>query len=134
MRDTLARLYAQAVADPQRNAFLNRQRADALEAMVTMQAAGGADAMQGRFMVAQERLLAGQTREAITALETLRRAANIALDARFPQNRPFYDLLAIGYFRLGEQENCSMDPAARLTVIATANLAATSSRRLRTNG
>ncbi len=115
MADTLASVYARALADPQRNPFLNVKRAEALASLAANQ--GGPDGLQGQFLLAQEQLLAGQTREAIAGLEDLLRAARIPLDPAHPQNKPFFDLLAIGYLRLAEQENCFLDPAANMCIM-----------------
>src|SRR4051812_45710367 len=69
MADTLARIQRDALTDPRANPFLNRARAAALQQMVASQA--GSDALQGHFLVAQEQLLAGETRAAIAELEAL---------------------------------------------------------------
>jgi hypothetical protein len=116
MADTLARIYAEALADPVRNAFLNGPRADALQSLVAANAAGP-DALQGHYMLAQERLLAGRTREAIAGLEGLIPAGRLLLDARAPQNKPFFDLLGVAYLRLGEEENCLLEPAANMCIL-----------------
>src|SRR3954471_15631442 len=68
MADTLSVLYRQAIADPRGNMFLNRERADAIQTMLVSQS--GNEALNIRYLVAQERLMAGQTREAITQLES----------------------------------------------------------------
>jgi hypothetical protein len=115
MADTLASLNAQALADPMRNPFLNRARADALTRNLATQA--GNAAFQNRFLTAQERLLGGQTREAITELELLRKAAGLTLDVKSLRNKPFFDLLGIAYLRLGEQENCATNSARNVCII-----------------
>lgn len=115
MADTLARMYAQALVDPRRNAFLNGERATALRAVVARES--GPAALQMRFLLGQELLLAGQTREAIAELEGVLRSADLTLDAKSPQNKPFFDLLAIAYLRLGEQENCNLNPSANMCIL-----------------
>src|SRR6266550_1641816 len=62
MADTLAVLYAQALANPESNRFLNRERADRLQAELAKHT--GTDAVISRYQLAEERLKAGQTREA----------------------------------------------------------------------
>src|SRR5437762_10614109 len=71
MADTLAVLYAQALANPESNRFLNRERADRLQAELAKHT--GTDAVISRYQLAEERLKAGQTREAIGELEGLMR-------------------------------------------------------------
>ncbi len=111
MADTLSAIYARAAADPVRNTFLNSERVRALQVML---ASKGGDQPQGRFLLAQEKLLSGDTRNAITELESLRSTAKITL---IPQNKAFFDLLGVAYLRLAEQENCAMDPAANMCII-----------------
>src|SRR4051812_34367438 len=60
MADTLKALNAQALTNPLGNPFLSRQRADAIQSTITF--ASGSRDLENRFRVAQERLLAGQTR------------------------------------------------------------------------
>src|SRR5207247_2452522 len=72
---------------------------------------------QDRFNLAQERLLAGQTREAIADLESVQLAMRLTVDPRLPQNKPFFDLLAIAYLRLGEQENCNLNPNTSVCIL-----------------
>src|SRR2546427_10169628 len=67
MVDTLAALYRNALAQYQRYPYLNRRRADAIEEMIKRQS--GVEALRNLYFLAQERLRAGQTREAIAALE-----------------------------------------------------------------
>ena len=116
MADTLAFLYAQAIAQPERYEFLNRERAAALRTRV-FQAGGSRDVLQDRFALARELLLAGQTREAIAELESLQRVPGLALDVRIPQNKQFFDLLGIAYLRLGEQENCNLNPNTSVCIL-----------------
>lgn len=115
MADTLAALYARAVAAPRDYPFLNRIRADSIEAVLATQ--DGMQAVNTRFALAQERLYAGQTRAAIAELERVLREAGAALDERNPANKPFYDLLAIAWLRLGEQDNCLLNPGAGVCIL-----------------
>ena len=115
MADTLAKLYARARAQPERYEFMNRQRADALQASFFQQAGGVA--LRDRFEFARQLLLAGQTREAIAEMENIRRTTGLSPDARFPQFKPFFDLLGIAYLRLGEQENCNLNPNTSVCIL-----------------
>jgi hypothetical protein len=115
MADTLAKLYARASAQPERYEFMNRQRADALQASFFQQA--GSVALRDRFEFARQLLLAGQTREAIAEMENIRRTIGLRPDARFPQFKPFFDLLGIAYLRLGEQENCNLNPNTSVCIL-----------------
>lgn len=116
MADTLAFLYAQAVAQPERYEFLNRDRVAMMQARIVFQQRNR-PTLQDRYMLARERLLAGQTREAIAELESLRRASGLTIDAQLPQNKAFFDLLGIAYLRLGEQENCNLNPNTSVCVL-----------------
>jgi hypothetical protein len=115
MSDTLASIYARSVADPATNAFLNRERAAALRAELSKQV--GLGEMQSRFLLAQEQLLAGDTRGAIAGLDSLRTLASLKVDANAPRNKSFFDLLAIAYLRLGEQENCALNMSASICIL-----------------
>jgi tetratricopeptide (TPR) repeat protein len=113
MADTLAVLYRQALVNPEMNPFLNRERADAVQAMLARQS--GFQALNTRHRLADERLRAGQTREAIAELESLIRDAGLSADSI--TKKPIFDLLAIAYLRLGEQENCLDNPAANVCIL-----------------
>jgi hypothetical protein len=115
MADTLAAVVARALADPDRYPFLNRARADSLAAGLGR--LSGAEAINTRFLLAQERLYAGQTREAIAELERIQGEAGQALDRGNPANKPFYDLLAVAWLRLGEQDNCQVNPSASVCIL-----------------
>ena len=115
MVDTLAALYAEAIANPAANPFLSRERADAIQAVIGGQT--GVEALNSRYMLAQERLVAGQTREAIAELETLVRVAGLSADKMTPQGKLAFDLIALAYLRLGEQENCLGSPAANVCIL-----------------
>jgi len=115
MADTLASINARARANPLANPFLSRERADTLQGQLAGQT--GAKALNTRYQIAQERLVAGQTREAITALKSLMKDAELSSDRMTPQTKPFFDLLALAYLRLGEQENCIDNPAANVCIL-----------------
>jgi hypothetical protein len=121
MADTLAVIYAQAVANPESNRFLNRERADRLQTELAKH--GGGNTVASRYGLAEERLKAGQTREAIAELEGLMRDAGLSADSGRSANsitigqKPIFDLLAISYLRLGEQENCLGNPAANVCIL-----------------
>jgi hypothetical protein len=121
MADTLAFINAQARAHPQSNPFLNRERADAVQAASALQI--GAESWNSRHQLAEERLRAGQTMEAITELEGLMRDAGlspnggVSADTIAPKKKAVFDLLAIAYLRLGEQENCLGNPASNVCIL-----------------
>ena len=115
MRDTLAALYARAIANPMTNPFLNRERV----AVITRELAerqGGA-AMEARYRLAEEQLKAGRTQDAIDGLERLIKDAGISWDSIAPHQKPFFDLVAIAYMRLGEQQNCLDNQAANICIL-----------------
>lgn len=115
MADTLSVINAQSLANPEGNIFLNRERADELQALIA--GLSGTDALNKRHWMAEERLKAGQTREAITELEKLLKDAGVSGDSITPQLKPVFDLAAIAYLRLGEQENCLSNPAANVCIL-----------------
>lgn len=115
MVKTLAKLNAQALADPMRNPFLNRRRADLLQAKVAHQT--GAIAIENLYLLAEERVRAGQPREAIAEIERLLEMARVPRDRITPENKFVFDLLAIAYLRVGEQENCRDHPAAEVCIL-----------------
>jgi ASPIC/UnbV protein/VCBS repeat protein len=115
MADTLAAINAKNVAYPEGNIFLNRERADELQTLIA--GLSGTEALNKRHWMAEERLKAGQTREAIDELEKLLKDAGVSRDTITPQLKPVFDLLAIAYLRLGEQENCLTNPAANVCIL-----------------
>ena len=114
MADTLQSLYAAAVANPGGYEFLNRERADALFAGV--QESGGRD-RRDVFALARELLLAGRTEDAIAVLRRLVSSSGMLLTRRHPEFKPVYDLLGIAYLRLGEQQNCNLNPNTSVCII-----------------
>ncbi|HET9275863.1 MAG TPA: CRTAC1 family protein [Gemmatimonadales bacterium] len=115
MADTLAAIYARSLADPMSNRFLNRARADSIQASLARKS--GVEAMNLRYRLALERLQAGQTREAIAGFESLIRAMGVPPDSIPERHKPLFDLLALSYLRLGEQENCVANPSATRCIL-----------------
>lgn len=115
MADSLAAHVELARRSPQGYPFENRFRADSLMALLATQS--GMAAVNLRFAVAQELLYAGQTREALAELQRVRDDAGPALDPANPANKPFYDLVAVAWLRLGEQENCLLNPSAGVCIL-----------------
>jgi hypothetical protein len=115
MADTLAAVYVRALANPLKNPFLSRERAEALQALLARQS--GAEALNTRFLIAQERLGAGETREAITAIQSLMHDAGVDDDHMTAETKPLFEYLALAYLRLGEQENCLGNPAASVCIL-----------------
>jgi hypothetical protein len=115
MRGELRRIYDQALADVRRNPYLNRRRADMLQAIIARQS--GREALGNRYLLALERLRAGQTREALAELDTLVQAAGLSRAEITPENRPVFDLFAAAYLRLAEQENCLDNPSADVCIL-----------------
>ena len=115
MADTLAAIYAQALRSSEPNIFLNRERVIAIKARLALQSGG--EALNSRHWIAEELLRAGQTREAIAELESVMRDGRLTGDTITPQTKPVFDLLALAYLRLGEQENCLDNPAANVCIL-----------------
>lgn len=114
MVDTLAAAYAAAVVNPGMNSFLNRERAAFLR--VDLDARGLGD-YQLRYLLASEVLSAGETRQAISMMESLILDASLTPERLTWGTKSLYDMLAIGWMRLGEQENCSLNPSASVCLL-----------------
>lgn len=104
MVDTLAALYRNALADPARFPYLNLRRAELMQAELAGMTPN--QALQSRYYLAAELINGGETRKGIAEIEGLMREAGISPDSITPVTKPLFDLLAIAYLRLGEQENC----------------------------
>ncbi len=116
--DTLAVLYHQALADPSRFPYLNRERAEAMRR--DMPRIPLHQLAQYRYYLAQELLAGGQTHDAIAEVRDLMKALGIAADSITAQTKPLFDLLGIAYLRLAEQENCLDNPAANVCILPLA--------------
>ena len=124
MADTLAFLVRQSRARPMDNPFLNRERAASIGALLVYQS--GSRALNDRHRMADELLRAGKSREAIAMLEAVMRDAGMSLDTAAhiePTKKQLFDLLAIAWLRLGEQENCLDNPAANKCILPLAGAA-----------
>src|SRR6185503_2224826 len=77
----------------------------------------GTESFGNRFLLAQELLSAGQTREAITELENLKRDAGLSEERIAPESKSFFDFLAIAWLRLGAQQNCIDNPVANVCIL-----------------
>jgi len=115
MADTLAVLATAARANSQPGPFFNRERVAVLKRMIAAQS--GADAFASRNWMADEMIKAGQTREGIAELKSLLHDAGETEDSITELRKPVFDLLAIAYLRLGEQENCIGNPAANACIL-----------------
>ncbi|HJQ20365.1 MAG TPA: FG-GAP-like repeat-containing protein [Gemmatimonadaceae bacterium] len=112
MSDTLRALATLAASQPGRYEFLNRERADALRAGLRQ-----SNDVRDAFAYARELLLAGQTDDAIAALKTVIGVRGLLLTARHPEFKQVYDLLGIAYLRLGEQQNCNLNPNTSVCIL-----------------
>jgi hypothetical protein len=115
MADTLARIAEQVRRSDQPNPFLNRERVTALRRIVAYQT--GRQTFSYRNWIAEELIKAGDTRAGIDELKALMRDAGESEDSITAWRKPVFDLLAIGYLRLGEQENCLDNPAANRCIL-----------------
>ncbi len=118
MVDTLAVLYDRAMASPLQYPYLNARRAAVIESTLAAGPPRPSD-LRNRFVLVQEKLRAGQNREAIEELERVIRAAGLPPDGSriSPDAKPLFDLLAMAWLRLGEQENCIDNPAAEVCIL-----------------
>ncbi len=117
MADTLAAIHAAALADPQRDPFMNRARADFIESELRK---GLRFDPGGRYVLAQERLAAGQTREAIAEFEGIVNNLGFSMDRITPQSKLIFDFLAMSWLRLGEQQNCLANPSSNVCILPLA--------------
>lgn len=115
MADTLAVIYRAAWANPARFPYLNRRRAELIAADLPRIPPDRLP--QVHYTLAQELLKGGQTREAIAQIQDLMKAARVSADGITLDSKPLFDLLAIAYLRLGEQENCLDNPAAEVCIL-----------------
>ncbi len=115
MADSLAAINARNLAAPRNNAFLNVARVAALKGELAK--VSGAEAYVVRHTLAEEQLKAGQSREAIDGLERLIHDAGLSWEHITPDKRPVFDLLALAYLRLGEQENCANNAIPNVCIL-----------------
>jgi hypothetical protein len=105
----LAAIYQAALEDPMRYGHLNRERAELLHAEVARTT--GSDQSMARYRYASELLSAGETETAIVELgrviEDLGPRGRVVSET----TTPVFELLAIAYLRLGEEQNRMNDPA-----------------------
>ncbi len=91
--------------NPQEVSFLNSARAAYFKSQTDV-ATDNNKKFEMYYMYCRELINAGKSKEGIVAIEELLRSTGNNIENINDMNRPFYDLLAIGYMRLGEQENC----------------------------
>jgi hypothetical protein len=114
MADTLAAIHARALANPTIDQFLNRARADYIQAQVN---AERRFEPQAQYLLAFERLAAGQTREGIEALEGIAERMRLSTDRIDGDAKVIFDLLGMAWLRLGEQLNCLSNPASNVCIL-----------------
>lgn len=121
MAESLAVATIRLTADPTQNPFLNRQRADLIQARIVYES--GAEGLEDRLTLADERLRAGDSRRAIEDLARLKDLAHLTNDSISERTKPFFDIEALAYLRLGEQENCIDNPASNVCILPLAGAA-----------
>lgn len=114
MADTLVAIHQRELAHPQGNQFLNRARADNIAGELAKESEFNP---QGRYLLAQERLAAGQTREAIAEFDGLVRGLRLSQEKIDPQGKIIFDFLAMSWLRLGEDENCLNNSTADACIL-----------------
>lgn len=117
MVDTLAVLYDRAMADPMKYPYLNLRRAQVMDSAILRDPRVGT--LWNRYLMAHEQLRGGQSREAIQNIEDIIRSARFSLESGpiAPDAKILFDLLAMAYLRMGEQENCIDNPAAEVCIL-----------------
>ena len=104
MRNVLATIHAEAQAEPMKYFHLNRLRADSVKER--LDAAPPEKQPRLRMQYAYELLYAGDTKAAIRELETLIENQRLSPRRMSGQAKSVFEMLALSYLRLGEQENC----------------------------
>lgn len=115
MADTLAAIHAASLRSAEPNLFLNRERVAAIRARIARQSGG--EALNSRHWMADELLKAGEPRLAIAELEQIMRDAGLSAESLDARKKPLFELAALAYLRLGEQENCVDNPAATVCIL-----------------
>jgi hypothetical protein len=115
MRRVLAAINEEARRHPMDYFHLNQLRADTMKAR--MEAAPPGKKPQLRYSYAYELLYAGETRAAIEQLTTLIKNQRLSVRRMSQRTKPIFDLLALSYLRLGEQENCVDDYAGQSCIL-----------------
>lgn len=121
MAESLAALASRATADPQQNIFLNKQRADVIQARLVYESGG--EAFYDRLLLAEERLRAGDSRQAVDDMNRLIQLSHLTNDSISLRTKPVFDLAALAYLRLGEQENCIDNLASNVCILPLAGAA-----------
>jgi len=116
MAGILAEIGTRTRETAQDNAFLNRERVGLMQ---QARRPGRDVAPDFAFsqQLADELLKAGDTREAITGLEAIVAGRGLSWDAIAATDKPLFDLLALAYLRLGEQQNCTENSAANICIL-----------------
>ena len=106
-----------ANTDPRLNLFLNKKRAAHLQDQLP-HTADPTQQLHLRRRLAKERLLAGQTRQAIEQFTYVRRAlAQGNYEVSNTARRQLGDWLALAQLRLGEQENCQLNHSSASCIL-----------------
>jgi hypothetical protein len=116
MAGILAEIATGARETAQNNAFLNRERV-ALMRQTRRPGDGLTPDFAFSQQLADELLKAGDTREAIVGLEEIVTGRGLSWDSIAPADKPLFDLLALAYLRLGEQQNCAENSAANICIL-----------------
>lgn len=113
MAEELTAIAAEARTHPMDYFHLNHVRVESTR--VAMEQAASEAVTQLRLNYANELLYAGETEAAIEVLRALFEEMGRPLVD--PQTKPLYDLLALAYLRLGEQQNCRENPSAAACIL-----------------
>lgn len=105
----LAEIYQEALREPMRYGHLNHARAEALRAEVDRRT--GAERFRVRFQYASELLSAGETQAAIEEIESLMEDIGPPATVLSRESKTLFELLAVAYLRLGDEQNRASDPA-----------------------
>lgn len=110
--DSITRyMYAHSSINP----FLNKARAESLTVQLSSKV--GFEKLNTRLDIADQWLRAGQPHIAINSLDSLVVDAGLAWETATEKEKAVFDLLALAYLRLGEQENCLRNPVANICIL-----------------
>jgi hypothetical protein len=103
MVQELAYIYREASRDPAPYFHLNLRRAQ--QWLEEAERTDGTRHLVAKYNFVLELFNAGETTTAISDLEHLISTSGRGAEVLTPESKPLYDLLAIGYFRLAEEQN-----------------------------
>ena len=115
MARELAQRYQGTLATPGAYYYLNTRRAEIARAEVDQ--AAGPLSWRSRFGYGVELLNAGATEDALRTFERLLAETGGDAAGMTPERRRLYEMQAVAYLRLGEQQNCILNHTAEACIL-----------------